>query len=376
MKKAVEVEAFVVGLGAMGSSTLYALSRRGVQAVGADRFCPPHSFGSSHGKSRVIRQAYFEDPRYVPLVLRSYELWRELETASGVPLLTLTGGLMAGDGDGPIVQGTIQSARTHGLLHEVLSPETVASRFPAFRLRRGEVGVYEEMSGVLRPEDAIGAFLRGAETLGATVLTDTPVLGIQPQGSKIRIETDSADFLAERVLMSTGAWMSDWLKSFPFQVERQVMHWFEAPSEAFAPPLMPLFLISRSGQEPVIYGMPDLGEGFKAAFHHGGDATSADLLDRSVRADDRERLVTTLTDIFPALSGSRPRESLVCMYTNTPDEHFVIGPHPSMEGVFVAGGFSGHGFKFASAVGEGVAALMGGHTPPVGLSLFDPARFT
>jgi sarcosine oxidase len=369
------VDVFVVGLGAMGSATLWQLARRGVRVTGADRFRPPHSLGSSHGRSRIIRKAYFEHPDYVPIVLRAYELWRALEEASGRTLLVETGGLMIGPEDGAVVTGSLTSARRHGLRHEVLSAKEVERRFPAFRLAPDECAVYEPDAGVVMPEDAIAALLAEAERHGAEVWLETDVGALEPAADGVLVHTARGPVRARRAVLAVGAWAPTFLgERVPLSVERQVMHWFRGLGEAFAHPNLPVFIRDR-GAEVAVYGLPDMGEGFKVAIHHGGATTTADAVDRQVHAADVDRLLDLAGDILPRLAGRRPDESAVCLYTNTPDLHFVLGPHPDLAGVVVAAGFSGHGFKFTPAMGEILAALALDERPPFAIDLFSPARF-
>lgn len=342
--------------------------------LGLDRFAPPHPHGSSHGRSRVIRQAYFEDPAYVPLVLRAYERWRALGNDAGRELLRVTGGLMIGRPDSPIVGGALESARTHGLPHELLAAEDVGHRFPAFGLHPQEVAVHEPEAGVLFAEDCVEAHLALAAKAGAELRTGEEVLrlGAEPGGG-VRVETPTATEVGERAVIAAGAWAGDLLEGrIPLEVERQFVVWFRTAPEGGD---LPVFVAERP-EGGAAYGLPDLrGEGVKAAFHHGGVRGHPDELSREVTPAEIDALREWVRGRLPRL-GAEPTAAETCLYTNTPDEHFAIGPHPELEGVVVAAGFSGHGFKFASAVGEVVADLAEGRTPGFDLGLFDPARFT
>lgn len=363
---------FVVGLGAMGSATLYALSRLGVKAAGADRYHPPHNMGSSHGQSRIIRQAYFEDPRYVPWVLRAYDLWRQLEADTGASVLTTTGGLMLGATGSTVLEGSLESARHWNLAHEALSAGEIRRRFPPFHPRRGESGLFEPEAGVLRPEAAIRTFLKAARKLGAIVYPDTPVLSVKRTRRGFEVLTDKEAFHSDAVVLASGPWMKTFLPDWPLAVERQVMHWYALPEKGYGPGVFPLFIAERDGR--YVYGLPDMGDGVKVALHHGGELTDPSAVDRTVRPDDIAAVGAAVRELLPEFADRAPVRSEVCLYTDTPDGHFVIGEHPERPGVFLAAGFSGHGFKFAPAVGEALAGLTQGQSPPVDLSLFDPCR--
>ncbi|MGH3443677.1 MAG: N-methyl-L-tryptophan oxidase [Nitriliruptorales bacterium] len=366
-------DVIVIGLGGMGSAVACELARRGRSVLGLDRFAPPHTSGSSHGRSRVIRQAYFEHPGYVPLVLRAYERWRTLEHDSGRELLRVTGGLMIGNPDSEVVAGALGSAREHGLAHDVLSPSEVERRWPAFRLASEEVAVHEPEAGVLFPEDCVEAHLTLAAKAGAELRTDEAVTRIAPEPrAGVRVETATTTQHAERVVLTAGAWASELLGGrLPLEVERQYVVWFATARDAAD---LPVFVSDRPG-DVVAYGIPDLrGDGMKAAFHHGGFVGDPDELPQEVSPAEIERLHDWLRGRLPGLEAE-PDGASACLYTNTPDGHFAIGPHPDLDDVVVAAGFSGHGFKFASVVGEVAADLAEGRTPGYDIGLFDPGRF-
>lgn len=361
-------DVIVVGLGAMGSATLAELARRGRRVLGLERYRPPHAMGSSHGESRIIRQAYMEHPDYVPLARRAYELWETWAERSGLDLITQTGGLMIGTADSHTIQGTLESARIHALAVELLDRRAMSRRFPPFCLEEGQVAVYEPAAGVLRPELAISAFLLEAALSGATLQTGETVTGMDRGPDRWTVQTDQGTYEADQVVLTVGAWLGDLIRSLGLanqgptahlSVERQVPLWFR-PSDItpFLIDRFPIYVWElRDGAS--IYGFPSLDQRtVKGAFHHGGDwAPHPDAVDRNVRREDRDRYLRVLGERLPQMVGEWDRGS-VCLYTNTRDEHFVVDRVPGETGLFLAGGFSGHGFKFAPVIGEALADLV------------------
>jgi sarcosine oxidase len=365
----------VIGLGAMGSAALYHLASRGVRVIGIDRFTPPHVFGSTHGLSRIIREAYYEHPMYVPLVQRAYELWADLERLAGRRLLQRTGGLMIGSREGALVSGALRSAREHSLAHEELTAAKVRSRYPAFAVPDDMMALYEPRAGVLDPESCVEAHLSLASSSGAELRTNEPVSSWQARDGVITIETSAARYDVGRVLLSAGAWTPGLLQrsDMPFWVERQVMHWFtpRRDPELFAPDRCPIAMIEYA-PDRFFYTLPDSGRGLKAAIHHEGASVDPDTVDRMVDERETMRVFELLRRYLPGAAG-RHRRAATCLYTNTPDGHFYIAPHGALENVLVVSACSGHGFKFASAIGEAVADLLTG-TPRPDLDSFGRAR--
>ncbi len=350
----------IVGLGAMGSAAALELSRRGAQVIGFDRFTPPHTMGSSHGDTRIIREAYFESPVYVPMVQRAFELWRALERASGTALLQQTGGLMIGEPGGVLVEGALRSAREHGLQHQVLSADEVRARYPVLNPEAKMVAVWEPRAGVLSPEACVQAQLEQARAHGATLCFDEAVSRWQAEATGVRVVTARGSYRAKQLVISAGAWVGSLLPGMdlPFRVERQVQHWFapQSQADAFTPQRLPIHLWQFDG-ERFFYGFPDLGAGLKMAFHHRGEIGAVDALRREVDAAEVEEVRRAIRRFVPSGDGAW-RASSVCLYTNTPDEHFWIDRHPSQANVIVASPCSGHGFKFAPVVGEIVGDLL------------------
>ena len=368
----------VAGLGAMGSLTLHELARRGHRVLGLDRFAPPHAMGSSHGQSRIIREAYFEDPRYVPLVQRAYTRWSQLEADSGVTLFRQTGGLMLGPPEGELVRGARLSAELHDLPHEMLSASEVRRRFPAFRPDPGMVGVWEPRAGILFPELAIGAALAVAGRHNAEIHVGESLVRWNTIEGGVEVITTTGRYRAASLVIAVGAWTSDLVQelALPLVVQRNVLMWFvpARTPEHFGPDALPIF-ISESAPGVMWYGFPDLGDGVKLARHHFGVSTHPDTVDRTVSTDEVEGMRSIVQQYLPGANGPL-RETAVCLYTNAPDEHFVIGRHPKSPAVIVASPCSGHGFKFASAVGELLADLATDHEPAFDLSLFALSRFS
>lgn len=371
-------DVIVVGLGAMGSATLHQLARRGLHVLGIDQFAPPHALGSSHGKSRIIREAYFEDPRYVPLVQRAYECWHALEQESGAAIFRQTGGLMLGAPASDVVRGARLSAAQHGVPHQVLSAEEVRQRVPAIRPQRDDIGIFEPRAGMLAPEIAIQAALDMARRHGATVHLNEPLLSWRAVGDGVEITTRTGTARAAKLILSVGAWATTVLKELelPFVVQRNVQFWFAPlrnPAQ-FTPEQLPVF-IHELPNGLTWYGFPDTGDGVKLALHHHGESVDPDEIRRSV-SDDEVSFMRDIVERYMPDANGRLRDSSVCMYTNLPDEHFIIDRHPLHASVIVASPCSGHGFKFASAIGE-VLADMAMDTPVAfDTSLFSLSRFS
>jgi sarcosine oxidase len=364
-------DVIIIGLGAMGSASAYHCAKRGLRVLGLDQFAPPHTLGSSHGQTRIIREAYFEHPAYVPLVRRAYELWDELSTEAGRRLRMATGGLMIGPRMGPLASGALRSAREHGLPHEVLSAAEVMRRFPAFRLPDENVAVWEPRAGILFPEECIRAHLQIAERREAEIRCNEKVLRIALNEGFVRMETEHGVHEAAKVILAAGSWASSLLgelgRDIKLTVERQALFWFEARAPSlFGPEQLPIFILEYEPSR-FFYGFPDLGNGVKVAKHHEGEATEADAPRRPV-SDDEIRSMRDVAQMFLPRLGQKLLESAVCVYTNTPDEHFLIDfVEPK---ILLLSPCSGHGFKFSSVMGDVAADLITGQTTKHDLTLF------
>ena len=372
-------DVIVIGLGGMGSSAAYHLAARGQRVLGLERHTPAHSLGSSHGGSRITRQSYFEDPAYVPLLLRSYELWDRLAQDSGEDVITLTGGLFLGREDSLTVAGSLRASREWDLPHELLSAREVAARFPTFTLADDEIGLYEAKAGFVRPEATVSAHLALAGRAGADLHFSEPVLSWASTASGVRVTTGLGTYEADRLVIAPGAWAPQLLADLgvPITVERQVMYWFEPLGGVgpYLPDRHPIW-IHEDAAGMQAYGFPAIDGpegGAKLAFFRRGVACTPETIDREVHDEEIAYIREHVARILPTLP-TRYLDAATCMYSNTPDQHFVVAQHPEHSNVTVACGFSGHGFKFVPVVGEVLADLATtGHTAHP-IDLFDPRR--
>lgn len=358
----------VVGLGVMGSAALAQLASRGLRVLGVEQFALGHSNGSSHGHSRIIRTAYYEDPVYVPLVRRSFELWRQLERDSNQTLLVPHPCLTIGDPAGELIQGVRRSAAEHRLAVEELSSRDIERRFPAMQIGdESRVGLWEHDAGVLLVEPCVKAFQDQARTHGAQIRAESPIGGIDSTGGGWEIRLNGRKFSTREVILTTGPWTRQALPSAPLTVMRQTVHWTDSQAN------LPIFLLDSPGG--AYYGLPAVaGKGVKVARHYGApEQAKPDASQHAITSDDVKPIQSFIDRHLPSLGPVI--ESRTCWYTLTPDRHFIIdryGDHPS---VIVAAGFSGHGFKFAPVVGEIVADLAMGRVPMFDLKAFSAKRF-
>ncbi|WP_265522290.1 N-methyl-L-tryptophan oxidase [Oerskovia flava] len=381
----------VVGLGAAGSSALWRAAARGASVVGFEQHTPGHAHGSSHGHTRLFRTALVEGPEYVGLALHARDLWRELESASGRELLTLTGGIFMGRPDGAMVTSTLDAVRAHGLPHELFDTDDLRRRFPQHVVDDGTVGLVDPGTGVVRSEAAIRAAVDVARALGAEVRTGARVVAIEPDDAGVTVRTSGPqgdeETRVERLVVAAGAWATDLLPrlTVPTEVRRVVLTWFgerDAPSGSgtgagagFDPDRFPVFIHESDGH--LAWGAPALeGHGVKVGLH--------DLPGPVVGHPSRNPLDATPDEWEPVarwvarrLPGLDPQAVTAegCMITMTPDHSFSIGVPAAYPRVVLAAACSGHGFKHASAVGDAVAALAVGDTPAVDLTGFSPDRF-
>lgn len=373
-------DAIILGLGAMGSAAAYHLAHRGRRVLGIEQFTSPHDQGSSHGGSRIIRQAYWEGAEYIPLVARAFELWRRLERDAGADLLHITGGVVIGGRDGELVPRTIAAAERYAIPMEVLDAAEAGRRVPAFRLAADDAAVYEPGAGYLIPENCVRAHLEMAARAGAELRFDEKVLKWTAGAGGVEVVTSRGAYHAEHLVITAGPWANEGMAGvFPLRVTRQVMVWIEPRGgvDAFLPGRFPIYVAEDVRGGAPIYGFPAIdgaGGGVKAAIHGSDAVCTPETVDRTIHDGDLRRAVDAVKLRIPALDG-RVLRAKTCLYTMTPDEHFVIGAHPSVSACTVACGFSGHGFKFASVVGEVLAdlAVEGATRHPIGL--FSPRRF-
>lgn len=344
----------------MGSAAAYHLARRGKRVLALEQFDVPHALGSYHGVNRIIRLAYAEHPDYVPLLRRAYALWRELEKSTGERLLIITGGLDVGPREGSTVTGSLLSCERHRLTHALLDAREIARRFPGYRLPDDLVAVYQPDGGFLMSERCVVAYAGAALDAGAEIHAREPVRRWDADGNTVRITTDRATYRARSLVITAGAWTSRLVPALRAAAvpERQVLLWADPRHrELFQPSNFPVFNLDA----PVghFYGFPVYGvPGFKIGlYHHRGERVDPDTIDRECYPEDEKVIREGVRRYFPDADG--PTLAMkTCMFTNSPDEHFIIDRHPEFPNVALAAGFSGHGFKFSSVVGEILADLV------------------
>lgn len=350
----------VVGLGGIGSAILAHCAARGARVIGLEQFARGHDLGASSGRTRMIRKAYFEDPAYVPLVSRAYELWHALERDAGEELLRKTGLLAVGRETSEIIAGTRRAAREHNLPLESLTAQEVRRRYPMLQLQQDEVAIFEPDGGVLQPERAIAAHLALAERHGAVTRFNIAMTGWTARGEGFDVLLDDGSPVSARTLiLALGPWVQRTLRELgvPIRVQRNVQAWFAPATDEYAAARFPAFLVDRVGLPAPLYGFPDFGDGVKAAFHGFGDLTDAQQINREINhATDIAPLARAM-DAWMSNAATKLLAAKACMYSLTPDEHFIIDRHPEHDRLILCGGFSGHGFKFAPVIGEIAADL-------------------
>jgi sarcosine oxidase len=371
-------DVIVAGLGAMGSATVAQLALKGKRVLGLDRWAPGHPFGSSHGDSRIIREMYFEHPMYVPLLQRAYELWAELEARVDEKLLNLHGGLMIGHENGMLVTGTLRSAREHRLKHEILTPAEVKQRYPAFDLESHLVAVVDPRAGWLDPEQCNAAHLKVAAQNGADLRFEEPVIAWTADDDGVSVTTSHASYTAGNLVLAVGARAGVLLEDLglPLEIERQVVFWMQPKQEAeYDRSIFPIWAYEYKPGF-IAYGFPNLPLGVKASGMHSGVVYDfADDVDRSIHEDEAEALKNAIRPVLPGLAASPVRGATTCLFTNTPDHDFLIDFHPDYPRVLISSACSGHGFKFASVVGEIQADLVANGRSRFDLSPFVLSRF-
>jgi sarcosine oxidase len=383
-----QYDVVVCGLGAMGSATAYQLAKRGVRVLGMDRFAPPHARGSTHGETRVTRLATGEGLAYVPLAIRSHQLWREIEAETGAELLTTNGVLVMAapgmharhHGKTHFLETTIAAARAFSIDHEVLTATEISARFPQFGLRGDERGYFEPSGGFVRPELAVDAQLQLARRHGATIHTDETLVGFVDDGDGVRVTTARGAYLAGTLVLAAGAWVGEILGrpwAAKFAVTRQLLHWYAVTGavDAYRPDRFPVFI--WDDQSRGFYGFPAIdgaSGGVKVAAE--ADIRSATVAEvrREVTTAERFHLYdTVIKDRLPGLARDCVKV-VTCVYTTTPDGDFVVDRHPEHGSVIIFSACSGHGFKHSAALGEAVAAEIVGEGPLVDLSPFSVQR--
>ena len=368
----------VAGVGGMGSATCYQLAKRGLRVLGLEKFDIPHDLGSSHGYTRIIRLAYYEHPSYVMMLKRAYELWDEIEKLTGEKIFYRTGSIDAGPADSWVFKGSFQSCIEHGLDHEVLTGQELQKRFPGYHFPHDSMALYQKDGGFITPERATVGFVEAAHHYGAEIHGREEVLEYHPTAEGgVRVRTTRAEYTADHLVITAGAWNAKLMPSLQGLAvpERQVLIWMQPQRpEHFRLDTFPVF--NCLVDEGRFYGFPVYGvPGFKfGKYHHLQEQGAPESFDFEPNERDEQILREFADRYFPTAAG--PTMTLkACMFTNSPDGHFIIGHHPSMEQVTFAAGFTGHGYKFASVIGEIMADLAQRGYTRHDISLFDPARF-
>lgn len=382
-----QFDAAVLGLGALGSATVFQLARRGARVLGLDRFAPPHKFGSSHGGTRITREAIGEGMHLTPLVRRSHALWKEIERETGMSVFTASGVLIISSAAktscthvANFFDNTVKAARSHGVAHEICDAESLRRRFPQFRIGDHEIGYYEPGGGFLRPEACIAAQLELARRHGADIRLNEQVTAFTPGAGGVRIATDRGDYVAERLVAAAGPWLPGLLDSNLarlFQIFPQTQFWFTPRDDLFRTDLFPTFIWELSGPKQAIYGFPDVdGAGVKVASEqYDVPAVPAGALEDVTPAERRSMYDSYVAPFLPGLSAVC-RHASTCFYTVTPDFGFVLDQHPASERILIASCCSGHGFKHSAALGEAVAELIVDGRSRTDLAPFSLARFS
>lgn len=370
-------DVIVIGVGGMGSAAAYELARRGRRVLALEQFALGHDRGSSHGHTRIIRKAYYEHPDYVPLVCRAFERWFDLEQRQGLHLLSECPCLSIGRADSAMIAGVRASAAEHQLPVEALDAAELRRRFPPFRFGGEYVGVLERSAGFLYVEDCVQAHACEAVRLGATILDNEPVVSWQAGEREVTVQTTAERYTAAQLVITAGPWAGQVLaeRGAFLRVMRQVVHWFGTRDDSqFRRDRFPLYIAETP--QGHFYGFPVLNvNGAKVAQHYGApELTHPSEIERTIKPQDEERTRAFLREHLPMIDGPSPRAS-VCIYTLTPDRHFVIDLHPDHYNVALAAGFSGHGFKFAPVVGEILADLAENGRTELPIGMFRIQRF-
>lgn len=349
-------DVIVLGLGGFGSAALAHVARRGCRVLGIERFSIAHDRGSSHGETRIIRKAYFEHPDYVPLLIRAYELWRELEKASERSLYVESGLVLGGAPQGETIRGALKSARQHHVQVEEISLSEARRQFPLLTFRDEDAVVFEPEAGYLRVEDCVTAHFNEALTLGATATSGETVLEWSADGDCVRVVTDRQEYVGGRLIITAGAWNGPLLQelSLPLSVQRKLLFWHDVSTPQWKEATAYFF----ERPEGCFYGFPSLdGRTAKVAEHSGGEPVENPLeLDRQSHERDRAPVSRFVSQTLKHVSPTAKRHT-ACMYTMSPDGHFIVDQHPQYPQVVFGGGFSGHGFKFTPVIGEALADL-------------------
>ena len=354
-------DAIVIGAGGMGSATAYHLAKSGADVLVLEQFQRGHTFGSSHGETRIIR-FFYDKPFYTELMKTAYAEWRDLESVSGKSLLFITGSVGIGSKGNPYGHAARQSLDAAGVESEWWDAAQLVQRFPQFRLTDDMEILWQKDTGFLRAAECVSTHLQLAEQHGATVREETPVTNIDWQTDVPTVRTENSQFRGRKVVVTAGAWAGTLLAelNLPLTVtKQQVCYYQPADSKRFQPDRFPVFTEATPDGE-FIYGIPAFGSfntggGLKIARHGRGQVISPDTLERTPDADYIAHIDAYVQERLPELAETTHAE--VCLYTETPDEDFIIDVHPHCSNVLIAAGFSGHGFKFCALVGRIMSEL-------------------
>ncbi|MCH8018637.1 N-methyl-L-tryptophan oxidase [candidate division KSB1 bacterium] len=349
----------ILGVGGMGSATLYTLAKRGLKVCGIEQFDLAHDRGSSHGETRLIRKAYFEHPDYIPLLNRAYDLWYEVEKEAGVQLFVKNGLVVAGKPNSEVIKGLDLCYEKHDLPHEKITVNEARKRFPQFHLPENFVVYYDPIAGFLHVEKSVEQFADLARGYGATLHTNEKVLNWQPKQNHISIKTDCREIVADKLIITAGAWANQEMLSLgiDFDIWRKVLFWYDSPEISnYKLGNFPSFYVELDFGG--FYGFPAINPlGLKIGEHEiPGLTAQPDKLTRTLQPDDEPVVLRFFEKVFPGFQPTRTNFT-VCMYTITPDFNFILDRHPENENVIIGAGFSGHGFKFAPVIGEILADL-------------------
>lgn len=376
--KSFDADYAVVGLGSMGSFAFWQLAKRNKRVIGFEQYTPGHDQGAGHGETRIFRTAYGEGVEYVPLLQQARSLWQEFQTEAGIEIYTENKGTMFGPIGDAFIETVEESVHTYKLPHKKFSAEEAKQAYPQIKFKDNHKIICEEYAGFVRPELAIETAVKQGVKLGGTAYTEHPVTAIETDENGVLISVNEKQFRVKKVIVSAGGWTNSLLPqlNLPLELERQVLVWYDAKKpELFTQDKFPIF--SRVVHGEGFYGFPTLdGKTVKVAIHHGGGDIihHPNEVEREIHQRDLDKVTELVKEYFPDLKPE-PVKAKTCFYTNTPDEHFIIGEAPGLSNVILLGPMAGHGFKFAPVIGKIGADLALEETSDLDIAIFDPNRF-
>ena len=352
----------------MGVATCYRLAERGFRVLGLEQFEIPHTLGSHAGQSRIIRKEYFEHPDYVPLLQRAYRNWQQLEVQTGEQVYFRTGLLYHGPSHHSVMKGVKEAASLHNIDLNELTHKQASGRYNQFTIPENFKTLYEPDAGFIRPEKAIALYKDEAIKKGADIHVKEPVLKWQKEKGEIKVVTGKDVYYTKKLVITAGAWAGKMISQLKnkLKITRQVIVWVKPQNEEiFRASRFPCWLIADDKRPGALYGFPFLDkqrfgepEGLKFAWHNAADETDPDNVNREISKDELRQLINDVSEYIPAIADAEIVATKTCLYVNSPDENFIIDHLPGYDGdVTIACGFSGHGFKFVSVVGEILADL-------------------